>query len=71
MEQTVTEEIAGIPRRVQMNRWTPAEMDIYNAIQAVEKVGAHPKLTEVVILLGKAREVLADYIDKTLEPKGV
>jgi hypothetical protein len=30
---------------------------------AVEIVGAHPLLTDAVVLLGQAREKVADYVD--------
>ena len=52
-----------IPRRIDLLRFTPAEKAIYDAVQEVEKVGAHPLLTDAVILLGQAREKVADYVD--------
>lgn len=52
------------PRRNRMDLWTPAEKAIYDASHEVEKVGADTKLTEAVILLGKARDLVADYIDE-------
>ena len=55
-----------IPRRVRIDLNTPAEKSIYDAIQEVEKVGADVRLTEVVILLGKAKNLLADYIDEQI-----
>lgn len=53
-----------LPRRCQLWLNTPAELAIRNAIDAVERVGAHPLLTESVILLGQALERLADYVDQ-------
>lgn len=55
--------IKGIPRRSQLESNTPAELAIRGAIQAVEEVGADPLLTDAVILLGQAREKVADYVD--------
>lgn len=52
-----------VPRRIDMQRWSPAERAIYDAMQAVEATGAHPLLTEAVVLLGQAREKVADYVD--------
>jgi hypothetical protein len=55
---------AGIPRRSCLDLNTPAELAIYEAMQAVEKAGAHPLLTDAVILLGQARDKVADFVDK-------
>ena len=52
-----------ILRRNRLDLNTPAEKAIYDAIQKVEKVGAHPRLTDVIIMLRKAKELLADYVD--------
>lgn len=52
-----------IPRRNRLYLNTPAEKAIYDAIQEVEKVGADPKLTDVVVMLGKAKDLLSDYVD--------
>jgi len=52
-----------IPRRNRLGLNTPAEKAIYDAIQEVEKVGADPKLTDVVVMLGKAKDLLSDYVD--------
>jgi hypothetical protein len=51
------------PRRIRMDLWTPAERAIYDAIQAVEEAGADPRLTDAVILLGRAKDRVADYVD--------
>lgn len=50
-------------RRNRIDQWTPAETAIYNATQAVEQAGAHPLLTDAVVLLGQAREKVADFVD--------
>jgi hypothetical protein len=52
-----------IPRRIDMQRWSPAERAIYDAAQAVEAMPADARLTQAVLLLGKARECVADYVD--------
>lgn len=52
------------PRRGRIELNTPAELAIRAAVRAVEEVGADPLLTEAVVLLDRAREHLADYIDK-------
>lgn len=53
-----------IPRRIDINRMTPAELAIRNAIGVVEEAGCHPLLTEAVVLLGRAKEKVADYVDR-------
>lgn len=52
------------PRRSRLDLCEPAELAIYNAMQEVEKMGADVKLTEAVIKLQEAKELVADYIDK-------
>lgn len=51
-------------RRRDLQRMTPAELAIRDAIVAVEMVGADPLLTDAVVLLGDAAEKLGDYIDR-------
>jgi hypothetical protein len=46
-----------------MSRWTPAEHAIDAAMQAVEALPADVRLTDAVVLLGAARECVADYTD--------
>ena len=53
----------GIPRRCDVTLDTPAETAIRNAIAAVEAVGAHPFLTEAVILLGTAKDKVSDFVE--------
>ena len=55
--------IDGIPRRAQMLYWTPAEQAIHDATQAVEDMPADERLTRAVILLGEARDLVADFVD--------
>lgn len=58
-----------IPRRACLEFNTPPELAIRNAMQEVEKVGAHPMLTEVIIKLQEAFNLLADFNDSTIEDK--
>jgi hypothetical protein len=57
-----------LPRRCYRDLMTPAELAITAAMQAVEEAGASVDLTEAVILLGKARDKVADHVDAQ-EPK--
>ena len=51
------------PRRIFLNKNTPAEIAIFHAMQEVERAGAHEKLTEAVTLLAKAKDAVGDYVD--------
>lgn len=55
--------MSDIPRRADINRHSPAETAIREAILAVEAMPPSPTLTEAVILLGKAKDRVADYVD--------
>ena len=52
-----------VPRRCCAQCWTPAEQAIKDAMLAVEESGAHPLLTEAVILLDQAFSKVADHTD--------
>ena len=52
------------PRRASIPHMTPAELAIRAAVQAVEEAGCDVLLTDAVILLGQAREKVADYVDR-------
>lgn len=52
-----------IPRRCYIEKWTPAERAIKDAIAAIEAREPHPDLTDVQIVLASAFEKLADYED--------
>lgn len=52
-----------IPRRNRVDQWTPAEHAIDAAMQAVEALPADERLTAAVVLLGDARQRVADYVD--------
>jgi len=56
-------EINGIPRRYQLNLNTDAEKAIRAAKKEVEKLSANEKLTDALILLQKAFEIVADFED--------
>ncbi len=51
------------PRRIRLDLFTPAERAIYDAVQAVEALPPDERLTNAVILLGRARDLVADFVD--------
>ena len=51
------------PRRIQLQKLTPAELAIVNAVYLVEEMGADVRLTNAVNLLAKARDQVADFVD--------
>ena len=51
------------PRRMRLDLMTPAELSITNAMQEVEKIGANVKITDALIHLQKARDLISDFID--------
>lgn len=54
------------PRRNQLDKCTPAELAIYNAIEAVENCGyANEKLTEAICKLQEAKELVSDFVDES------
>jgi hypothetical protein len=55
-----------IPRRNRLDLSEPAELAIRKSVDEVEKIGADVRLTEAVILLDKARELVDDFIDEQL-----
>lgn len=52
-----------IPRRIDVNRYVPAETAIREAILRVEEMPADPRLTNAVVLLLKAKDKVADFVD--------
>lgn len=56
------------PRRARLDFNVIAEHSIREAVEAVEDLGADVKLTEAVVLLGKARDLVADYVDANMLP---
>lgn len=60
----MTENISDtFPRRSYVDKMTPAELAIYQAMVEVEKLPPDERLTQAMILLGQAREQVADYVD--------
>jgi hypothetical protein len=53
----------GWPTRTAVEWWTPAEEAIAKAMHAVEAAGGSLALTDAVILLGKARDRVADHVE--------
>ena len=53
-----------IPRRIRLDLMVPAEKAIRDAVEAVEALPADVRLTEAVILLGKAKDKVSDYVDE-------
>ncbi len=54
---------APIPRRARIDQMTDAERAIREAIGAVELLPADVRLTDAVVLLGAAKESVADFVD--------
>ena len=59
------------PRRNRLDLNTLAEKSILNAIQEVEKVGSSSKLTDIVVMLIKTKDLLSDYIEEELEKESL
>jgi hypothetical protein len=55
----------GNPRRNRIDLNLPAELKIREAVDAVEGLGADVRLTNAVIKLGEARELVADWAEET------
>lgn len=56
-----------MPRRVQLEQMTTAELAIRAAIVVIEtELPAHPLLTDAVVLLDAARSKVADFVDASL-----
>ena len=55
--------MSDFPRRNQLDKCTPAELAIYNAIEEVEKAGADVKLTDAIIKLQEAKDLVSDFVD--------
>jgi hypothetical protein len=51
-------------RRQRLDLNEQAELAIYNAMQEVEKIGADVRLTNAVIKLSEAKDLVADFIDE-------
>lgn len=55
-----------IPRRIRLDLNEPAELAIHNAMQEVEKIGADVRLTNAIIKLQEAKNLVADFIDQSI-----
>lgn len=55
--------VDGFPRRNRIDLLTVEEKAIYDAAVMVDHMPADVRLTEAVILLGQAREKVADYVE--------
>lgn len=62
-EREASRDAVVVPRRIDRLRHTPAERAITDAMQVVEEMAADVRLTQAVILLGRARDLVADYVD--------
>lgn len=51
------------PRRSRLELCSSAEVAIFEAIQKVEEMGAHEKLTKAQELLSEAKELVSDFVD--------
>lgn len=54
----------GFPRRSRLDLCEAAEKIIYDAIQEVEKLGADERLTNAVVKLSEAKDLVSDFIDE-------
>lgn len=52
-----------VPRRSRVDQYVPAETAIREAMLAVEAMPADERLTDAVVLLGKAKDAVADFVD--------
>jgi|GEM_PF-5212271 len=52
-----------VPRRIDRQRWTSSEKAIGDAMEAVEVAGCDPLLTNAVVRLAEAKDMVADYVD--------
>jgi len=57
--------VDGFPRRNRIECLIPTEKAIYDVVQTIEELGAHPALTDVVIMLQEVRSKLADWAEET------
>lgn len=55
--------MSNTPRRIIAEQMTTEELAIRDLMGRIESLGAHPLLTDVVVLLSEAQRKLADWID--------
>lgn len=56
-----------IPRRNSLDLLKPAELAIRTAMEQVELLGASPALTDAIMKLNEASELVADFVDKAIK----
>lgn len=66
VKQKPMKSTENLPRRIRIDQSVPAELAIRNAVDEIEKMGADVRLTNAQVLLEKARELVADYVDENL-----
>lgn len=52
-----------IPRRVYVEKMVPAELAIRNAMLEIEKLPPDTRLTEAIVMLDKAKNLVSDFVD--------
>ena len=55
-----------ISRRNTLTTCSPSELAIYKAMEEVEALGANVKLTDALVKLDEARNLVADIIDEKM-----
>jgi hypothetical protein len=55
--------IDGFPRRNRLDLCLPPEISIYKAMEEVEKAGSDVRLTQAIILLQQAKDLVSDFVD--------
>lgn len=55
--------MSNIQRRSRLDLNVPSELAIRAAIESVERMGADTRLTNAVVLLGKALDEVGNYVD--------
>lgn len=58
------DDVGLVARRNRLDQFSPAERAVWSAIQAVEALDADVRLTEAVVLLGRAQNRVADWVDQ-------
>ena len=53
----------GLPVRNNLESMSPVELEIYHLVHKVEALGVSTALTDAVVLLGKARDRVADHLE--------
>lgn len=57
-----------IPRRNQIDKFVPAELAIYKAMEEVEKMDADVRLTNAINKLSKAKDFVSNFVDQIPMP---